>query len=191
MVKHTVLIGYGGNGRTALTCLGMDGRLLDLTVVDLDGVRVEQAAGDGARTIRGDGRDLGTLREAGAEHADRLVVAVGDDALTLRITAALRLINDDATVVTVISEPLLCEAVVCLGADHVIITRQAAERVADVGGGAPLAVAERGVHEDEVGKPPVLCDPTVLAVVRDGRRIWLEDTGCLREDDKLLEVRQA
>ncbi|MFC3893089.1 hypothetical protein ACFOWZ_16565 [Lentzea rhizosphaerae] len=54
-----------------------------------------------------------------------------------------------------------------------------------------MTVGERGVREDEVGKSSVLCQPTVFAVVRDGRRIWLEDSGFLREDDRVLEVRQA
>lgn len=191
MVQHTILIGYGVNGRTALASLGMDCQRPGLTVVDIDGARVAQAAEDGACTVLGDGRDFGTLREAGAERADRLVVAVGNDALALRITAALRLINDDATVVALISEPQLCEVVVCLGADHVIVASQVSERVLEVGDDVPLTVAERGVRESEVGKSPVLCHPTVLAVVRDGRRVWLEDTGCLREDDRLLEVRQG
>jgi len=191
MVQHTVLIGYGVNGRTALKSLGMNDQRPGLTVVDVDGARVEQAAEDGARTIRGDGRDLRILREAGAQHADRLVVAVGNDALALRITAALRFINDDATVVTLISEPLLCEAVVCLGADHVIITSHAVEREPEAADEVPLTVAERNVREDEVGKSPVLCHPTMLAVVRNGRRIWLEDSGFLQYDDRVLEVRQT
>ena len=68
---------------------------------------------------------------------------------------------------------------------------KAAQRPPETGEDVPLTVAERGVREDEVGKSSVLCQPTVFAVVRDGRRVWLEDSGFLREDDRVLEVRQA
>lgn len=189
MIQQTILIGYGVNGRIALACLQMDCLRPGLTVLDIDGTRVVQAAEDGARAFLGDGCHLDALRQAGVEQASQVITAVGNDALALRITAALRCVNQEATLVTVISEPQLCELVVYLGADQVIIASQVVEWVPDVGDG-PLAIAERGVDEDEVGRSPVFCPPTVLALVRDGRRIWLEDpeAGCLRQDDRLLEV---
>ncbi|WP_434446758.1 NAD(P)-binding protein [Lentzea sp. E54] len=193
MIQRTILIGYGVNARVALASLRMDCLRPGLTVVDIDGARVVQAAEDGARALLGDGCHLGTLLQAGVEHAQQIIVAVGNDALALRITAALRCANEDATLVAVISEPQLCEMVVHLGADHVIVTPQVVEPAPEIGEDAPLAVAERSVDTDEVGRPPVFCQPTVLALVRDGRRMWLEDpeAGCLREGDKVLEVLPA
>jgi hypothetical protein len=54
-----------------------------------------------------------------------------------------------------------------------------------------LVIDERAVGVGEVGRAAATCGPLVLAVVRDGTRLWRDDlrVSKLRSDDRLLVLR--
>ncbi|MFS8097467.1 NAD-binding protein [Lentzea alba] len=197
MGSHTVLIGYSTRGRALLAALCGDGRATDFTVIDADPERVEQAVLDGVNVVAGSGWSLRVLWAAAAHVADHVVVAVTDDAMALRITSVVRSLNETAVVITVVRRTELRDLIEFLGADHVLTADQADEWTLTAAGSAfehvevpdlAWVVAERAVRSDEIGCAPLTCGHQVLAVVRDGRRVWAEDpaVAALRGDDRLL-----
>lgn len=197
MASRIVLIGYGESGRVVLRALKFDPRSARPVVIDMNQARIEQAEVDGAEVVLGPGWRLRTLMAAGVEDATQVVVAVSDDALALRITSVVRSVNEEIAVTTVVRSPDLVELIQYLGADHVLTEDELAEWFvhlqpepvdplpADDDG---LVVLERAVQRDEVGRLPSECGPEVLAVIRDGRRVWTEDPSAdrLRHGDLLV-----
>ena len=115
MRSHAALIGYSARGRVVLSALFTGGHATDLTIVDRDPERVAQAEVDGVHAVAGEGWRLDVLWSA-----SRIVVAVTDDALALRITSVVRSLNKTATVTTVVRSTQLHELIEFLGADNVL-----------------------------------------------------------------------
>lgn len=198
MGSHTVLIGYSSRGRAVLAALCGQGHTTDCTVIDADPERAEQALVDGASVVTGSGWNLNVLRSAAVHVADHVVVAVTDDAMALGITSVVRSLNETAVVITVVRQAELRELVEFVGADHVLTAERRPDAVEsafedieppDLAWG----VAERAVRRDEIGCSPLTCGHQVLAVVREGRRIWAEDpaVAALRGGDRLLVLSSA
>lgn len=196
--SRTVLIGYSVRGRAVVAALRENGHANGFMVVDSDPVRAEQAVLEGVPAVVGPCWRLRTLWLAGAHDADHVVVAVPDDETAVRITSAVRSLNETATIITVVRSSEVRELIEDAGADHVVDVRQVYEwvpgaaRPQDRGGeSADLewTVTERAVTLDEIGRPPLSCGHQVLAVLRHGQRIWAEDpAAALRDDDRLLVV---
>lgn len=77
MSDEICLIGGGEVGRRITERL--DHRGDSVVIVERDEDRARALEADGNRVYRGDGTDLATLREAGLDRADVVVVATGDD----------------------------------------------------------------------------------------------------------------
>jgi Trk K+ transport system NAD-binding subunit len=195
MRSHAVLIGYSARGRVVLSALIAGRHATDFTIVDRDPERVAQAEADGVHAVTGEGWRLGVLWSAGVQSADHIVVAVTDDALALRITSVVRSLNETATVTTVVRSTQLHELIEFLGADNVLAADQVtgwALETEDLLREQSLelewVVTERPVVNDEIGSSPLACGYQVLAVVRNGERIWVEDATVaeLRGGDRLV-----
>ncbi|MEU3648808.1 NAD(P)-binding protein [Lentzea sp. NPDC034063] len=199
MGSKTVLIGYSVRGRVLVTALRESGCTHSCTVVDADPVRAEQAVMDGLRAVVGPAWRLRTLWLAGVHDADHVVVAVTNDDLALRVTSAVRSVNEFATVITVVSNPELHEVTTRTGADHVVAVRQVSEWVPggrhrrQESGDPEWSVVERAVEQREIGLSPRTCGHQVLAVLRRGQRLWAEDPAVARlvENDRLLVLRDV
>lgn len=201
MVSRVVLIGYGVCGSVVLRALRFDPRRSRPTVVDANPVRVEQAEVDGADAVAGPGWRLETLSLAGVQEASHAVVAVSDDALALRITSVVRSLNEEITLTTVVRSPDLVELLRYLGADHVLTEDEvegwfAESQPEPVESPLPdeeIVVLERAVQHDEIGLLPYECGPEVLAVIRDGKRVWTEDPSAerLRRGDLLVVLNRT
>lgn len=200
MASHTVLIGYGDTGRVAVAALPKYLRSLGVTVVDSDLDRTLLAAEDGVASVVGDGADRDVLGQAAVREAVQVIVTVADDMATMKIIAAVRLLNTDATIAVLLREERWRELAGHLGADHVVLADEVVggllgTSVSEPAAAPPrpadrsdLAVAERAVRDVEIGRSPRECGPSLLAVVRAGARIWLDDGAVreLRQDDRLL-----
>lgn len=197
--SRTVLIGYSVRGRAVVAALRANGHANGFTVADSDPVRAEQAVLEGVQAVVGPCWRLRTLWLAGAHTADHVVVAVPDDETAVRITSAVRSLNETATIITVVRSSEVRELIEHAGADHVVDIRQVYEWAPgavppqDGGGESPdleWTLTERAVTQDEVGRSPLACGHQVLAVMRHGQRIWVEDStvAVLRDDDRLLVV---
>ncbi|MBF6302066.1 NAD-binding protein [Nocardia amamiensis] len=208
MAAHTIVIGYGSTGRSAAHAVSDGGLGSDLVVVDTDTARTTEARRDGATTVLGDGHDLTVLHQAGVAHAERIAVAVSDDHSGVRITSAVRGLNNDASICTLLRRSGWKSIAEYLGADQVVVTGELTGRLLGLSVRRPdlpaqfdralrshseLVVAERAVRSSEIGQCLSLCGPLVLAVARGGRIHWRDDPGeaRLRASDRLLVLRAS
>ncbi|MGI5502325.1 NAD-binding protein [Lentzea sp. CA-135723] len=105
MTDHILVIGYGDAGRCAVNAVLAAQPDARLTVLDTDYLAVAEATANGVTAVVGDGRDRCALDEAGADLADRVIIAVPDDLNAFLITRAVRPVNPDTVIVAVIREP--------------------------------------------------------------------------------------
>ena len=206
---HTIVVGYGTKGRSAVRALLDDGFDRDqIVVVDPDGDHISEAGDDGLAAIHGDGTRVDVLRRASVETASRVIVAVPRDEAAVLVTLTVRRNNPNAYVVAAVREaenaPLLREG----GASGVVVSSEAAGRLLGVAASSPstgaifedllvpghgLEMAERDVLRQEVGLPPRACDDLIVAVIREGRTTLFtsKQDMKLRKTDRVVVVRGA
>ena len=89
--NHTVVVGYGTKGRTAVAAMIGDGVApADIVVVDTDQTLLDRASAAGLVTVRGDANRSDVLRLAGAQHAKAVVVATNSDPTSVLVTLTAR-----------------------------------------------------------------------------------------------------
>ena len=207
--NHTVVVGYGTKGRSAVRALVDDGTdPAQIVVVDPDLDHIADASDDGLAAVHGDGTRADVLRRAEVEHAVRVIVAVPRDDAAVLVTLTVRRHNPKAYVVAAVREaenaPLLRDG----GANGVVVSSEAAGRLLGVAAaslstgaifedllvpGQGLELAERDVLREEVGLPPRACSDLVVAVIRDGQTQMFnaEQNLKLRRSDRVVVVRAS
>ncbi|CAA9331220.1 MAG: Potassium channel protein [uncultured Frankineae bacterium] len=207
--EHTVVVGYGTKGRSAVRALLDDGEdRAHIVVVDNDPDHITDASDDGIAAINGDGTRADVLRRADIEHARRVIVAVPRDDAAVLVTLTVRRHNPTAYVVAAVREsenaPLLRDG----GANGVVVSSEAAGRLLGVAASSPstgaifedllvpgqgLELAERDVLREEVGLPPRACNDLIVAIIRDGQTqmFHAEQNLKLRRSDRVVVVRPA
>jgi voltage-gated potassium channel len=184
--EHTVVIGFGTKGRSAVdTLLGQGVKKEEIVVVDPQHKVIEYASQHGLVGVVGDATRTDTLVRAALPTAARVVVAPERDDTAVLITLTARQLNKAATVVAAVREdenaPLLRQS----GADVVVTSSSSAGRLLGLSMLSPhagavmedlltygkgLDVVERPVTRAEAGHSPRECADLVVAVVR-GRRV--------------------
>jgi voltage-gated potassium channel len=206
---HTVVVGYGTKGRSAVRALLDDGlEKSRIVAVDNDPDHIADANADGIVAIVGDGTRTDVLRRAGIESACRVIVAVPKDDAAVLVTLTVRRHNANAYVVAAVREsenaPLLREG----GANGVVVSSEAAGRLLGVAASSPstgaifedllvpgqgLELSERPVLREEVGLSPRATRDLVVAIIRDGQTTMFNvDLDIkLRHTDRVVVVRGA
>jgi voltage-gated potassium channel len=207
--EHTVVVGYGTKGRSAVRALLEDGmEPARIVAVDNDAEHIADANDDGIVAIVGDGTRADVLRRAGVEKAQRVIVAVPRDDAAVLVTLTVRRHNPTAYVVAAVREsenaPLLRDG----GANNVVVSSEAAGRLLGVAATSPatgmifedllvpgqgLELQERAVLSEEVGLPPRACSDLVVAIIRDGQTqlFHAQANLKLRRSDRVVVVRPA
>lgn len=207
--NHTVVVGYGTKGRTAIDAmLGDSVQPGDIVVVDTDTVALERAANAGLVTVHGSATQSDVLRLAGVQHASSVVVATNRDDAAVLVTLTARELNKTAKIVVAIREAENMHLLRQSGADSVVVSSETAGRLLGIATTTPtvvemmedlltpeegFAVAEREVEESEIGGSPRHLKDIVLGVVRDGELIRVGDPAvdAVESGDKLLYIRRA
>jgi voltage-gated potassium channel len=207
--NHTIVIGYGTKGRSAVEAMIGDGAApADIVVVDTDQGALEQAATAGLVTVHGNATKSDVLRLAGAQHASSIIVAANRDDTAVLVTLTARELAPKAKIVVSIREAENQHLVRQSGADSVVVSSETAGRLLGLATSTPsvvemmedlltpeagFAIAEREVERKEVGGSPRHLTDIVLGVVRNGDllRIDAPEVDALEEGDRLLYVRGA
>lgn len=207
--NHTVVIGYGTKGKTAVAAmLGDEVVPRDIVVVDTDRAVLDRAAAAGLVTVHGDATKSDVLRLAGAQHASSIIVATGRDDTAVLVTLTAREIVPKAKIVASIREAENQHLLRQSGADSVVVSSDTAGRLLGIAITTPsvvemieglltpeagLAIAEREVERHEVGGSPRHLRDIVLGVVREGHllRIGAPEADAVEAEDRLLYIRQA
>ncbi len=207
--NHTVVVGYGTKGRTAVDAMLADGAQPgDIVVVDTDPQVLEFAANAGLVTVQGSATKSDVLRLAGVQHAAAVVVAANRDDTAVLVTLSAREINPKARISAAVREAENTHVLRQSGADSVVVSSETAGRLLGIATTKPtvvdmiedlltpdagFAIAERDVESEEVGGSPRHLRDIVLGVVREGRLIRVGDpeTDALEARDKLLYLRRV
>jgi voltage-gated potassium channel len=205
--NHTVVIGYGTKGKTAVAAiLDDDAATTDVVVVDLQQSALDHASAAELVTVHGDATRSDVLRLASAQHAAAIVVATGRDDTATLVTLTAREVAPKAKIVASIREAENQHLLKQSGADSVVVSSETAGRLLGVATTTPsvvemiddllnpahgFAIAEREVDQSELGGSPRHLPDIVLGVVRDGRLLRVDEpeVDAIEVGDRLLYVR--
>lgn len=185
--RHTVVIGYGMKGRSAVTALIEQGMVPEsIVVVDTNGGVIKAATADGCVGILGDARREEVLRQAAVPEAQQVIVAADRDDTNVLVTLTARRLNPAATIAAAVKEQQNIAVLRQGGADVVIPTAESAGRLLGLSITAPkagaliedllepvagLQIAEREVRPEDIGLSPARLSAQgeiVLTVIRGG-----------------------
>ncbi|TQM30981.1 potassium channel family protein [Nocardia bhagyanarayanae] len=207
--NHTVVVGYGTKGRTAIDAMLGDGvQPADIVVVDTDMVALERAANAGLVTVHGSATQSDVLRLASVQNAAAVIVAANRDDTAVLVTLTARELTKKAKIVVAIREAENIHLLRQSGADSVVVSSETAGRLLGIATTTPtvvemmedlltpeqgFAVAEREVEPSEIGGSPRHLSDIVLGVVRDGDliRVGEPEVDAIEAGDKLLYIRRT
>ena len=205
--NHTIVIGYGTKGRSAIDALIAGGASpSSIVVIDPDPVALTVAEKRGLITVHGNGTKSDVLRVAAISRARSVIVAPSSDDTAVLITLSVREMAPSAMIVASVREGENQHLLMQSGADSVIVSSETAGRLLGIATVTPpvvemmedllspdegFAVAERPIADDEVGANPRHLADIVLGVVRSGElyRIDSPEAETVEPGDRLLYVR--
>lgn len=210
MRNHTVVLGYGTMGRSAITTLLRNGAEADkLVVVDASQAAVDEANRNGLAAFLGDCTSRELLRRAEVPKAKHIVVTVNRDDTAILATLTARQLNPHAHLVVSVRQADNVSLLRQSGADGVVTSSDAVGRMVGLSAVSPdlgatmedllnygegLDIAQRMVAPDEVGSGTQdIPGERVLGVVRGGllRRFFDPSVAILKTGDELVVVRPS
>ncbi|WP_344046054.1 potassium channel family protein [Streptomyces thermoalcalitolerans] len=203
---HTVVIGFGTKGRSALQTVCAAGlKKQQVVVVDPSSKAIDAATAEGYVGVIGDATRSEVLKRAEVQRAAQIIVATQRDDTAVLVTLTARQLNRRAKIVAAVREeenaPLLKQS----GADAVVTSASAAGRLLGLSvlspaasmvledliqQGSGLDIVERPVTRAEVGQDPRTMDDLVVSVLR-GHRVLGYDDPAVRElelTDRLITI---
>lgn len=207
--NHTIVVGFGTKGRSAVHAMIGDGVPPgDIVVVDTDSGILDSAASIGLVTVHGSATRSDVLRLAGAQHASAIIIATNRDDTAVLVTLTARELAPKAKIVAAIREAENTHLLRQSGADSVVVSSETAGRLLGIATTTPnvvemmedlltpeegFAIAERDVEPEEVGGSPRHLRDIVLGVVREGRlvRVGEAEVDAIEATDKLLYIRRV
>ena len=206
---HTVVVGFGTKGRSAIQTVCATGlKKEQVVVVDPAGKAIDAATAEGYVGVLGDATRSEVLKRAEVHKARKIIIATQRDDTAVLVTLTARQLNKGAKIVAAVREeenaPLLKQS----GADAVITSASAAGRLLGLSvlspaagmvmedliqQGSGLDIIERPVVKAEVGKGVRETDDLVVSVVRGHRVLGYDDpaVGTLELTDRLITIVRA
>ncbi|UYQ63330.1 potassium channel family protein [Streptomyces peucetius] len=206
---HTVIVGFGTKGRSAMQTLCATGLRKDqIVVVDPSSKVIDTANAEGFVGVVGDATRSDVLLRAELQKARQIVVAPQRDDTAVLVTLTARQLNRGAKIVAAVREeenaPLLRQS----GADAVITSSGAAGRLLGLSvlspsagtvmedliqQGSGLDLIERPVIKAEVGRSVRETEDLVVSVLRGHRLLGYDDPAAspLQLTDRLITIVRA
>ncbi|MBH5336014.1 potassium channel family protein [Streptomyces pactum] len=206
---HTVVVGFGTKGRSAVQTLCATGLPRDrVVVVDPNPKVIDAANAEGFVGVIGDATRSDVLLRAEAQRARQFIIATQRDDTAVLVTLTARQLNRGANIVAAVREeenaPLLRQS----GADAVITSASAAGRLLGMSvlspsagaviedliqQGSGLDLVERTVVKAEVGKSVRETEDLVVSVLRGHRLLAYDDPEAspLQATDRLVTIVRA
>ncbi|WP_328537768.1 potassium channel family protein [Streptomyces sp. NBC_00344] len=188
---HTVVIGFGTKGRSAMQTLCATGlKREQIVVVDPDSKVIEAANADGFAGVIGDATRSDVLNRAELQRAKQIVIATQRDDTAVLVTLTARQLNRGAKIVAAVREEENAQLLRQSGADAVITSASAAGRLLGLSvlspsagtvmedliqQGSGLDLVERPVIKNEVGRSVRDVHDLVVTVKRGHRLLGYDD----------------
>ncbi|MGC5409858.1 potassium channel family protein, partial [Streptomyces sp. DT225] len=206
---HTVVVGFGTKGRSAIQTLCATGLSKEqIVIVDPASKVIEVANAEGFTGVVGDATRSDVLLRAELQKARQVIIATQRDDTAVLVALTARQLNRSAKIVAAVREeenaPLLRQS----GADAVITSASAAGRLLGLSvlspsagtvmedliqQGSGLDLVERPVIKSEVGKNVRETDDLVVNVLRGHRLLGYDDPAAspLQLTDRLITIVRA
>ncbi|MFC6065028.1 potassium channel family protein [Streptomyces ochraceiscleroticus] len=206
---HTVIVGFGTKGRSAVQTLRATGASRDrIVIVDPSPKVIDSAVAEGFAGVLGDATRSDVLLRAEVQRARQIIIATQRDDTAVLVSLTARQLNKKATIVAAVREeenaPLLRQS----GADSVITSASAAGRLLGLSVNSPSAstvmedliqqgsgldLIERPVVKAEVGKSVRDTGDLVVSVLRGHRLLAYDDPAAspLQHADRLITIVRA
>ncbi|HCA84633.1 MAG TPA: Ion channel protein [Streptomyces sp.] len=206
---HTVVVGFGTKGRSAVQTLNAKGLAKDrVVIVDPSSKVIDAANAEGFVGVVGDATRSDVLLRAEAQKARQIIIATQRDDTAVLVTLTARQLNRAAKIVAAVREeenaPLLRQS----GADAVITSASAAGRLLGLSTlspsagavledliqqGSGLDLVERPVVKAEVGGSVRETNDLVVSVLRGHRLLGYDDPKAspLRSTDRVITIVRA
>ncbi|POX42142.1 Ion channel protein [Streptomyces sp. Ru73] len=206
---HTVIVGFGTKGRSAVQTLRATGAGRDsIVIVDPSPKVIDSAVAEGFAGVLGDATRSDVLLRAEVQRARQIIIATQRDDTAVLVSLTARQLNKKATIVAAVREeenaPLLRQS----GADSVITSASAAGRLLGLSVNSPSAstvmedliqqgsgldLIERPVVKSEVGKSVRDTGDLVVSVLRGHRLLAYDDPAAspLQHADRLITIVRA
>ena len=94
---HVIICGFGVPGRAVAEWL--DARKTPHAVIETNAITCDRAVKVGRAMIEGDATDPSTLQAAGIDRASLLIVAIPDQAVSLKVVEAARQLNANIPII--------------------------------------------------------------------------------------------
>ncbi|MET9605068.1 potassium channel family protein [Streptomyces sp. NPDC006512] len=207
--EHTVVVGFGTKGRSALQTLLATGLSREqVVIVDPSSKVIDIANAEGFTGVVGDATRSDVLLRAELQKARQIVIATQRDDTAVLVTLTARQLNRGAKIVAAVREeenaPLLKQS----GADAVITSASAAGRLLGLSvlspsagtvmedliqQGSGLDLIERPVNKAEVGRSVRETDDLVVSVLRGHRLLPYDDPHAspLQLTDRVITIVRA
>ncbi|MEU9250656.1 potassium channel family protein [Streptomyces sp. NPDC048270] len=207
--EHTVVVGFGTKGRSALQTLLATGLSREqVVIVDPSAKVIDTANAEGFTGVVGDATRSDVLLRAEVQKARRIIIATQRDDTAVLVTLTARQLNRGAKIVAAVREeenaPLLRQS----GADAVITSASAAGRLLGLSvlspsagtvmedliqQGSGLDIIERPANRSEVGKSVRETDDLVVSVLRGHRLLPYHDPHAspIQLTDRLITIVRA
>ncbi|CAM5258899.1 Ion channel membrane protein OS=Streptomyces glaucescens OX=1907 GN=SGLAU_17530 PE=4 SV=1 [Streptomyces glaucescens] len=206
MRDHTVVVGFGTKGRSAIRAVCATGLSKErVVVVDPSSKAIDAATAEGYAAVLGDATRSEVLRRAEVQRAGQIIIATQRDDTAVLVALTARQLNATAKIVAAVREeengPLLKQS----GADEVITSAGAAGRLLGLSvlspaaglvmedlirQGSGLDIVERPVTRAEVGLSPRETPDLVVSVLRGHRLLGYDDpaVGRLELTDRVITI---
>ncbi|MFJ9030881.1 potassium channel family protein [Streptomyces sp. NPDC102274] len=206
---HTVIVGFGTKGRSAMQTLCATGlKKEQIVIVDPSSKVIDAANAEGFVGVIGDATRSDVLIRAELQRARQIVIATQRDDTAVLVALTARQLNRAAKIVAAVREeenaPLLRQS----GADAVITSASAAGRLLGLSvlspsagtvmedliqQGSGLDIIERPVIKAEVGRNVRETDDLVVSVLRGHRLMGYDDPAAspLQLTDRLITIVRA
>jgi voltage-gated potassium channel len=206
MTGQVVVVGYGSKGRAVVKALSESGvQKAAIVVIDSSAEAVSEVNAAGLVAVGGDATRSEVLRRAEIGSAGQVVIAVHRDDTAVLVALTARQLNPSATIVAAVREEENRDLLRKSGADHVVVSSEAAGHmlafstvrpaaakvISDLlDHGRGLDLVERTAGEAEVGSSARAAAGTVIAVIRGSDVLAPDDPRAARleEGDKLILV---
>lgn len=206
---HVVVCGYGTKGRSAVDALLADSTSLEqIVVVEHETAAIREAVGRGLAVVRGSSTRAVVLRQAQVEQARSVIVATNRDDTAVLTVLTVRQLAPKTRVVAAVREKENATLLRQSGADQVVISSETAGRLLGMSTIAPqvvtvvedllasdtgLMITVRDCTPEEVGQPASAIPQPVLAIVRGGELLRLNDPAAalLQPGDRVIFVGPA
>ncbi|MER5525071.1 potassium channel family protein [Streptomyces sp. NPDC002677] len=206
---HTVVVGFGTKGRSAIQTVCATGlKKEQVVVVDPSAKAIEAATAEGYAGVVGDATRSEVLKRAEVQRARQIIIATQRDDTAVLVTLTARQLNKGSKIVAAVREeenaPLLKQS----GADAVITSASAAGRLLGLSVLSPAAgmvmedliqqgtgldLVERPAVKAEVGKTPRETADLVVSILRGHRVLGYDDpaVGTIQLTDRLITIVRA